>query len=530
MQNIDELRKKLSEMDREELINYTIEQQITKEQYLEQLRVFRTKKFSKTSEKVSPDQLSLFNEAEAVLDSASSEELVEEAIAPKPKKRRKEKTIDRSKLDVKTIHHELEDMKCSKCGSQMKETAPSVVEVLRYQPAKFYIEKHIIHNYECRQCFEMAQGNDAPVELVEGSIVSAEVVAGIAREKFVMGTPLYRQEQDLKRKQIYISRQNMSNWLVRCAEDYLKFVFERMHRDIQKCDIVHMDETTLVVIEDKETRDKSYEWLLMSGREEEKQMALYFYNESREYKTLEWLLTLNKKRYILSDGYAAYHSGEYGIDVGCMAHLRRYFHEAMEASPSHKVYEKIGEKEEKKKYLESHPGYANTLRILAIIQKIFEVDRIVMEAEPEKRMKIKTEKNLPLFDELFEFIKSIEGEHSCQSKMGKAITYAINIEPYVRNYFKDGRLEVSNNRAERKIKPFVTGRKNWLFSKTKRGAQSSSIYYSLIETAIMNQLDPYKYLVYVLERLSRDGLKDKVIEEVLPYSKTLPKELYTKIK
>ena len=530
MQNIDELRNKLSEMDRDELINYTIEQQIAKEQYLEQLKIFRTKKFSKTSEKADPDQLSLFNEAEVILDEASEEELDEASVAPKPKKKQKNGKIDYSKLDVKTIHHELEDKTCKECGGTLKETGTSTVEVLRYQPAKFYLEKHIIHNYECRNCGNEAKSEDAPAELIEGSRAGAEVVAAIARDKFVLGTPLYRQEQDLKRRQIFIPRQNMSNWLIRCAEDYLEFVFEKMHRDIQKCDIVHMDETTLVVIEDKNTRSKSYEWLLMSGMEEEKQMALYFYNETREHDTLEKLLTLRKDRYIISDGYGAYHNEEYGINVGCMAHLRRYFYEAMEASVLDGEYKKLKESKEKKKFLEANPSYTNILNIILVIQKIFDVDKKLREKPVEERKGIKESESLPLLNVLFEDIKKLEDQYTKKSKMGKAITYALDQEKYIRNYMLDGRLEVSNNRAEQKIKPFVMARKNFLFSNTKRGAGSSSIYFSLIESAIMNNLDPYKYLVHVLERLSKEGLKDSVIEEVLPYSQSLPKNLYTKSK
>lgn len=530
MQNIDELRNKLSEMDKEELINYTIEQQIAKEQYLEQLKIFRTKKFSKTSEKVSPDQLSLFNEAEAVLDAATPEELDEASISPKQKKKQKNGKIDYSKLDVKTIHHDLDDRTCRECGGTLKEVGTSIIEVLRYQPAKFYLEKHIVHNYECRSCNTETKSEDAPVELIEGSRAGAEVVAAIARDKFVLGTPLYRQEQDLKRRQIFISRQNMSNWLIRCAEDYLEFVFDRMHKDIQNCDIVHMDETTLVVIEDKDNRSKSYEWLLMSGREEEKQMALYFYNETRQYDTLDKLLTLNKNRFICSDGYGAYHNEEYGINIGCMAHLRRYFYEAMEASPSNSEYNKLKDKDEKKKYLEENPSYSNILNLLVVIQKLFDIDQRLKEIPIENRMAMKESESLPLLNVLYEDIRKLEVQYSKQSKMGKAITYALDQERYIRNYMKDGRIEISNNRAEIKIKPFVTARKNFLFSNTKRGAKSSSIYFSLIESAIMNNLDPYKYLVYVLERLSRDGLKDEVIEEVLPYSNKLPANIYTKAK
>ena len=130
--------------------------------------------------------------------------------------------------------------------------------------------------------------------------------------------------------------------------------------------------------------------------------------------------------------------------------------------------------------------------------------------------------SLPIFNELYELIESIQNSYLPKSKMGKAITYALNEKEYLRNYYLDGRLENSNNRAERMIKDLVMARKNFLFSNTERGARSSSVYMSLIESAKLNNLEPYRYLIYVLDRLSKEGLRDEIIEEVLPYSKSIP--------
>ena len=112
--------------------------------------------------------------------------------------------------------------------------------------------------------------------------------------------------------------------------------------------------------------------------------------------------------------------------------------------------------------------------------------------------------------------------------MGSAISYAFHEEEYLRNFFKDGRCELSNNLAEQRIKPFVIARKNFLFSNTKNGAKASTIYFSLIESAKMNKLNPYKYLEYVLDTLSTKGISNEIINSVLPYSKQLPKNLYVK--
>src|SRR5699024_2689386 len=132
--------------------------------------------------------------------------------------------------------------------------------------------------------------------------------------------------------------------------------------------------------------------------------------------------------------------------------------------------------------------------------------------------------------ELFETIHGLKDLYPNKSKMGVAITYAINNEIYLRNYLLDGRLELSNNRAERAVKPFVIGRKNWLFSNSKNGAQISSIYYSIIETTKLNNLDPHMYLEYVLDELSNIP-KDKrkaAIRNLLPYSISLPSTIRAK--
>lgn len=530
MEKIDNLRNKLTKMSNDELINYAIAQEIAKDNYLEQLTAIRTKQFQKTSEKIDPNQGSLFNEAEFVYENTTEEEKTEVAIQSKPKKKsKKKKETDFSNLETKTIHHVLENKVCPECGGTVKEIGTKTIEVLKYRKAEYFIEKHIIHEYACNSCGKETVPEDAPARLIDGSKVSSSVVAGIAANKYMMDVPLYRQEKDLHRQGILITRANMSNWLIRSCEDYLQFLFDKMHKDFQKLEIIHADESTHVCIEDKkESREKSYEWLLVSGMYEQKQMALYFYSQSREYDTLNDLLMVNKGRFIHSDGYGVYHDDSYGIDVGCMAHVRRKIYEAATTSPLFSKYNKTKDKEEKRAILESSPSFANQIQLLGYIQKLFDIDEKVKKAKMEDKLKIKNEESLPVFNVLYEKIEEILMDYTEKSKMGIALRYAINQKEYLKNYYLDGRLELSNNRAERSVKSFVMARRNFLFSSTARGARSSSVYLSLIESAKMNGLDPAKYLEYVLDRLSKDGLKDEVIEELLPYSAKIPNDIKAK--
>ena len=218
------------------------------------------------------------------------------------------------------------------------------------------------------------------------------------------------------------------------------------------------------------------------------------------------------------------------MTVGCMAHVRREFEDAQKASESDKEIRKLSSKEDKLAYLEEHPGYKSILIILNKINKLFKIEETLNKegATPSQRYERRQKEALPIFNDLFECLKKHENEYVPNGKMGRAINYALHQEAYLRNYLKDGRCEISNNLAEQKIKPFVIARKNFLFSNTKSGAKASTIYFSLIESAKMNKLNPEKYLEYVLDTLSTKGLTDYNIESVLPYSNKLPKDIHVK--
>lgn len=540
MIDIQKTKEKLNQMSHDELVEYAIKQEITKNNYLEQLKLFRSKKFGSTSEKSNFEMITLFNELEFEADNTKPEELIEPSfeITKKKKKKVKQKETDYSQLDIKeTIHHSLKDKSCPECGSQMKELQPSVMLELKYKPAEYYLVKHIVHNYVCPKCstenenMVHVEPEDKPVRLIEGSVVTSSIVSEIAYNKFILGTPLYRQEQDLIRKNIPISRQNMSNWLMKCSNDYLEYVFNRMWDDFKKLEVVHLDETSLKTLEDnKDGRKKGYVWLGMSGKYEDKQMALYFSPGNRKYENAEMILGEDSQAIVHSDGYEAYHKDICSMTVGCMAHVRRKFKEAQETSKCDEKIQTLKTKEEKLEYLENNPGYKNILVVLNHINKLFKIEKslddegVTLAERYERRQK----EELPIFNELFECLHKHEYEYVPDGKMGKAINYALNEEKYLRNYFKDGRCELSNNRAEQRIKPFVMARKNFLFSNTRSGAKATTIYFSLLESAKINNLDPYKYLSYILDILSTKGLKDSVIESILPYSNLLPKELYVK--
>ena len=218
MENREEIKKKIESMSKEELIDFYMEKDSEIAWYKEQLALMNKLRYSTKSEKTICGQLNLFNEVEDIHDIP-----VEDTEQVKVKKK-KSREANFSKLPTKTIHHELEDKHCEICGTEMSELAPQVIDVLKYQPARYVVERHVVHQYICPTCTdenleaEIIIAEGAPTRLIKGSAVSPSVVAGIAFNKYVSGTPLYRQEQELKRKKVEISRANMSNWLMKCGE------------------------------------------------------------------------------------------------------------------------------------------------------------------------------------------------------------------------------------------------------------------------------------------------------------------------
>ena len=521
----EEIKKKIQAMSEDELVDLYL-----KADWLsEQLTLLKKLRFGAKSERIVSGQLNLFNEIEEIQDHPDPQEEAEEEAQPQTKKRKKSREANFSALPTKIIDHGLEDPHCEICGTRMRELAPQIIDVLQYQPARYTVERHVVHQYVCPACSdenlesEVIAAPGAPKRLISGSKVSPSVVAGITFNKYVSGTPLYRQEQELKRKKVEISRATMSNWLMCCAQK-LSPLYEQMLSDLEKQSHIHMDETTLTVLEDKAQgeRQKSYMWVGVSGKWEAKPLAVYYYNESRAEAVAKEILPAEYAGSLHCDGYHVYPHFEKATILGCFAHCRRYFVEALEVSPLHKQAKKLKGKA-LEDFCEQHPGYGQLLHVVDKIRKLFvcEENYVKQGLNPEQIKEKRQKEQRPIAEKLFTEIEKLRSEYSEKSKAGVAIRYAINQKAVLLNYLEDGKAEISNNRAERMVKPFVMGRKAWLFSKTKSGARMSSIYYSLVESAKLNRLDIHLYLEYVLTQI-QEHPDSFDVQALLPYSDQLP--------
>ena len=481
---------------------------------MEQLRLSRQKRFGASSEHTSEEameQLSLlFNEAEVYADQAAKEDDSSVVVAAHKRHKKHEYTLDEmpENVPVEVVEHRLpeEELACPECGDTMTEIGKDVRRRLKLIPAKAVVVEDWYYTYACRKC-EKENTETAVVKaarepnFIPGSFATPDAVAHIMVQKFTMGSPLYRQEQELRRQGIPLSRQTMSNWLLWAAEHLLTPVYDQLHRELLKRDVLHADETTLQVLHEpgKTAQSKSYMWLYRTGGDTDRPIVLYEYRPGRGACNPQTFLA-GFKGYLHTDGCSGYHSLPDEITVvGCWAHARRKFDEVMKSLPKGKAKN------------------SSAAQGLAYCNLLFKIEEGLADLSPEERYDQRLKQAKPVLDAMLAWANTRIA--APKSALGKAFTYIKDQWPYLLNYLEDGRLELSNNRAERSIKPFVIDRKNFLFSNTPSGARSSAVIFSLIQTATENGLDPYRYLAWLMASAAElDLAQPDLLQTLLPWN------------
>ena len=494
----------------------------------DRLALARRKQFGSSSEKYAEgyEQMDLFNEAEASADPEAEEPTFEEVhpSSYKRKKRTGKKEEDLSDFEVtETIEYKLagEDRYCPECGKKYKIVTKETVKRLKFVPAKFEVVEEVTYVYSCPECGFMKRPEKTPPLVSGGSIATPSLVAGIMNAKYVNGMPLARQEREFARYNLNLSTKTMANWIIGCANRYLKPLYDRMKEEFLKSRYIHCDETRIQVIGEPDQKGTTQNWMwvyLTDEYSESPRMALFDYERTRAGYHPVKFLDGRFHGYLTCDGYQAYHGLDDSITVtGCFTHARRRFDAALTAL----------KKDFTREQLKETVAY-NAMTRIGILYK---VEELIRNKTPEERYEERQKQSRPVVDALFEWLHSMEDSVDRSSLIGDAILYTLNQEPYLRRYLDDGHLSIDNNSAERAIKNFAVGRRNWLFAKSIRGADASAVVYSITETALLNGLKPYVYLTYVLDQIRQMGPfpKPDELERLLPWSDDLPEEFSTLI-
>jgi len=463
----------------------------------EQIRLYRAMLYGRKSEKnneAEKNQLGLFNEAEETASVSSLEEKPQEITVPSHTRKKSGRRPLPDDLPREEVIHDLaEEEKLCPCGSQLSRIGEEVSEKLDIIPARVRVIKHVRYKYACKGCEGVeSEGGavkvaDLPLQLIPQGIATEGLLAFILISKFADALPFYRQEKIFERLGVEIGRATMANWAIHTGQR-CKPLIELLWREICSGPVINMDETPVQVLNEpgRANTSKSYMWVFRGG--EIKQPAVLFrYDPSRSGKFLLKELE-DYSGYIQTDGYKGYNalgSRSGIIHMGCWAHVRRKFVDVVKGRV----------KNEKKK------GHADTA--LEYIQQLYAIEKSadLQELSISDRYQLRQEKARPLLKQIRELLEELAPKTPPQGLLGKAVEYALDLWDRLERYTEDGRLRPDNNLAENAIRPFVVGRKNWLFSASPRGAEASAAIYSLIETAKANNLEPYRYLRYLFERL-----------------------------
>ena len=500
------------------------------ERLIEQIADANSKRYGRSSEKLETisGQLELeliFNEAEALTETLYVVEPVEEdVIQPRHRKSKGKREADLKDLPVEVISHTLSEERLQDVfGTDgWKQLPDEIYKRVRVQPAVYTVEEHHVAVYAGKDNQTIIKV-DRPKDLLRNSLLTPSLAASIMNAKYVNGLPLYRISQEFLRNDIHISRQVMANWMIQCADRYLGIIYDRLHKEMYRFHVLQADETPVMVTKDgRPANSKSYMWIYRTGKSyTDTPVILYEYQRTRKSDHPEEFLK-DFKGIMVCDGYSAYRKLDRKnpdiIFAGCWSHARRRFTEALKALP------KTAQKNAKETV-----DYEAVSRIAAI----YHLDN-QMEGQPAKVRKMYRQANIrPLVEAFFAWAKEIQSKNQLsRGKTLDGINYCINQEASLKAFLEDGDIPMDNNATESALRSFCLHKHTWKLIDSLDGANASAIIYSITETAKANNLNPFRYLEYVLTVL-KDHQDDRdygFIDDILPWSEKLPEICRNKAK
>lgn len=473
---------------------------------LEEAKLARQRMFGRSSE-AHPGQGELFNEAEQVAETEPPEADDSPVVTPdeptagsKPRKARgKRRPLPPELPRVDYVVDVAEAERQCDCGTAKVQIGEEISEQLDIVPMQVRVIRTIRPRYACPKGQTAPVVAPAPPLTLPKSQFSAGFVAMLLTVKYADGLPLTRFTHVLARHSLTVPRQTLARAVIATAR-----VLQPLHNLIRDvlldARIIHMDETPVQVLKepDKLPSSQSYMWVQRGGPPD-RPVILFDYHPSRAGDVPKELLE-GWTGYLMTDGYAGYNAvgdREGVVQLACMAHARRAFVDAQRVQPKGKT------------------GRAD--EAIALFAQLYALEAELKDAPIEQRYAARQERSVPILTELRQWLDATRPIVTPKSKLGQALAYLDEHWTRLIRYTERGDLPIDNNPAENAIRPFVIGRKAWLFSDTPAGAHASAVIYSLIETVKANGLEPYTWLKRVLTNLPACQTVEE-IEALLPWN------------
>lgn len=510
--------------DKIEKQNARIEKQnIQIENMIQALLHARKKLFGPSTEctKQTDGQLSLFDTAQALAIELGNEQ---KKITVKTHNRVARKPGVREEM-LAGLPKEIEEYvipaeeTCNVCGGELKVIGKRIVRTeVEFEPAKLKVKQIVQQIAKCTTCGTDKGENPSchfqkaavPKPVLPHSISTPSLVAQVMYQKYAMGLPLARQERDWFRMGLVLPRNDMANWVIRCSQEWLTPIYDRIREKLMECQVLHMDETRIQCNKEdgKKASSDSFMWVIRSAACEDINASFFHYSRTRNGDIAKRLLE-EFDGYLITDAYAGYEKVQNVTRSLCWSHARRYFIESIPLDSKGK--EISGSKGAEGR------GY---------IDLLFKVEDEIRSLSPEEKKQKRQEASRPILDAFWSWVEETSALHTTNTKLTEALTYATNQKKYLETFMEDGRLPISNNLCEANIKPFATARRAWLFADTPKGATANAVLYTLVESARINELDVFAYLKYLLTEMPNNQHLEhpEIIDDYLPWSTSLPEE------
>lgn len=499
------------------------------EHLIEQLRIANSRMYGRKTETIDSidGQLSFFDEAEALYDDTLAEPEADEVIITvRNKKVKGQRAINLKEFPEEIIPaHTVSKEKLDEFFGEgnWRQMPDETYKRLRHEPESWTVEVHTVGVYvgtDGEHQDEFIRG-DRPKDLLRNSIVTPSLLASILNVKYVNSSALHRIEQEFIRNGVNISKQTMSNWIIRCSAKYFRPFVERMREELLRLPVTQCDETPTLVIKDCDRPNtKCYMWVHRSGEFfRDRQIVVYEYQKGRDHH-IPMEFYSGYKGVLVTDALKQYHLVDRKLpdikNSNCFIHARRAFADAVKAADKSDTGKIRG---------------SVAYRALQMIGKIYDAEGELKDMTPEERLSKREMIVKPLVEEFFAWAKGQYEKNTVppKSKTAEGLRYCINQEEYLKVFLTDGNVPIDNTASERALRTFCLGKKNWMFHNTANGANASALVYSISETAKMNNLRPYYYFKYILTELPKHCDKEGNInpadlDYIMPWSDSLPAE------